>query len=348
MSLELRLTSQRKHGSRDKSSASAGPPHLPQELIDLIIDHLAFDSDFLTLQSCSLAASSWLPRSRGHLFNAVSLEPDDFPQAETHFGHSAPHLAQFVRKLYIRTGATDEEEDEEPVPRDNELTPSLLALFTRVDSLHLVHMRWDDLRPSVRDYFHSGYLELSTLHLGDVEFSKSSHLLHFLRCLPRLTLLHLRRVTWCSKEEGHHHRGPEHSRLAHLREVRVYECTSSAVFICGLFCGGNGEALERIALDWGESENPDVLRRLILTAGESLQTLEVDVSWQGMWRINYPVDHNSLVFCIESAVPLDLGRNCNLEELWGGFRLCSRVLCHLGCARLSFTLCLATPMDSSD
>ncbi|KAF8869067.1 hypothetical protein BD779DRAFT_797413 [Infundibulicybe gibba] len=52
----------------------------PVELTDLIIDHLNDDKE--SLQACSLVCSSWLPRTRHHLFSCfkfrnVPLSPFD-------------------------------------------------------------------------------------------------------------------------------------------------------------------------------------------------------------------------------------------------------------------------------
>ena len=46
---------------------------LPQELIEGIIDYLSDDCQ--TLETCSLVATTWLARSRRHLFSRISLNP---------------------------------------------------------------------------------------------------------------------------------------------------------------------------------------------------------------------------------------------------------------------------------
>ncbi|KAF8201179.1 hypothetical protein K438DRAFT_1965701 [Mycena galopus ATCC 62051] len=47
-----------------------------QELIDEIIDHLAWVSK-KSLKTCSLVSWAWLPRSRSHLFRTCTLSPDN-------------------------------------------------------------------------------------------------------------------------------------------------------------------------------------------------------------------------------------------------------------------------------
>ena len=48
---------------------------LPQEILDLIIDHL--HSDPAALKSCCTISSSWFPRSRKHLFDRVEFRTDE-------------------------------------------------------------------------------------------------------------------------------------------------------------------------------------------------------------------------------------------------------------------------------
>jgi hypothetical protein len=47
------------------------PPHLAQELLDLIVDHLHQDSD--AIQECSFVSKSWIPRASKHLFEKVKF-----------------------------------------------------------------------------------------------------------------------------------------------------------------------------------------------------------------------------------------------------------------------------------
>lgn len=52
--------------------ASSKNSHLPQELVDHIIDHL--HDDPLTLSNCSRVCRGWLPTSRHHFFAKISLK----------------------------------------------------------------------------------------------------------------------------------------------------------------------------------------------------------------------------------------------------------------------------------
>ena len=46
-------------------------PRIPQDIIDKILDHLAADSDFLSLPACALVSKSWVQSCRRHLFCTV-------------------------------------------------------------------------------------------------------------------------------------------------------------------------------------------------------------------------------------------------------------------------------------
>ncbi|KZT06996.1 uncharacterized protein LAESUDRAFT_631847, partial [Laetiporus sulphureus 93-53] len=45
--------------------------HLPQEIHDMILDHL--HADFFTLKVCSFVCRTWLLTTRLHLFHSICL-----------------------------------------------------------------------------------------------------------------------------------------------------------------------------------------------------------------------------------------------------------------------------------
>jgi hypothetical protein len=60
-----------------KTKATA-VPRLPQEIIDVILDHLAANSDFKSLvglRSCAVVSKSWVPSCRRHLFHTILFTP---------------------------------------------------------------------------------------------------------------------------------------------------------------------------------------------------------------------------------------------------------------------------------
>lgn len=204
--------------------------------------------------------------------------PDKFTVQEERF--SSSQAAQYVHSLAIKGGT--ENDDEELEPRDGELSRSLLALFPKVKSITLCRMRWSGLRPEVQTYLLSQLPKLTALQLSDVEFPRLTELLLLARSFPALEKLVLARVVWSIEQSAITRQAYSPPRAPfHLKELSMYECTSPAVFIRSLLPPGYGEGLRRIALEWGEPEDPTILGNLIVNAGPSLGILAIDLSWQG-------------------------------------------------------------------
>lgn len=91
-------------------------PALPQELFDLIIDHL-FD-DLAALRSCALVSSSFLPYSRARIFSHLRVGPLD--------------------RENLRVGPLD---GEHSIDELHKLLGGLPSLAAHVESLHL----WDNI-----------------------------------------------------------------------------------------------------------------------------------------------------------------------------------------------------------
>ena len=87
-------------------------PHLPPELLDLIVDLLHDDHD--ALKACCLISKSWIPRTRKHIFvdivfvNKWDLKwwKDTFPDPSTSPAHYADTL--FIECPYVVTAADAE------------------------------------------------------------------------------------------------------------------------------------------------------------------------------------------------------------------------------------------------
>ncbi|KAL4252283.1 hypothetical protein ABKN59_002565 [Abortiporus biennis] len=288
------LLSRRQEARPQKSK----PPYLPQELIDLVIDQVASGRDLHTLQACSLTATSWLPRSRGHLFSFTYLHPNNFQEMEQRFQSS--DISHYMRNLLLQCGTLDD--DEEVIARDSELNENLLSFLQNVERIELSTVTWIGLRSGVQKRFITGFTAVTVLRLSEVVFNNLTDILTLARSFAHLAKLHLRKVVWhgmdASSPSGSGSNEPPRLHPQRLTDIEIYECTSPADFISAFFSSGSGERLERIAVEWGDNDDPRVLRSLIFTAGESLKILEVDLSWQ------------------EPVVPLDLRRSSNLRELY--------------------------------
>ncbi|KAJ7766356.1 hypothetical protein DFH07DRAFT_352284 [Mycena maculata] len=79
---------------------------LPQELIDLTVDHLR--GDISTLKSCCLAARTFVSSAQAHVFNKIDILPPSLDGARSSpcqklykLLTSSPHLAPLVNELHI-------------------------------------------------------------------------------------------------------------------------------------------------------------------------------------------------------------------------------------------------------
>ncbi|KAJ7766382.1 hypothetical protein DFH07DRAFT_955433 [Mycena maculata] len=78
----------------------------PQELIDLIVDHLS--GDISTLKSCCLAARAFVPSAQAHVFNKIDILPPSLDGARPSpceklykLLTTSPHLTPLVNELNI-------------------------------------------------------------------------------------------------------------------------------------------------------------------------------------------------------------------------------------------------------
>ncbi|KAF4602955.1 hypothetical protein EYR38_003359 [Pleurotus pulmonarius] len=109
---------------------------LPQELIDIVIDHAHNQPE--TLRACSLVSSTWRPAAQFHLHQRVTLQPKVSPThtstPNSHLGcyhristllNTSSHLLPYTRSLIIREGAS---------PWLQRESPGLLTLLERLIS----------------------------------------------------------------------------------------------------------------------------------------------------------------------------------------------------------------------
>ncbi|KAJ7635041.1 hypothetical protein FB45DRAFT_479793 [Roridomyces roridus] len=139
-------------------------PVLPQELLDLVIDHLA--DDLQTLRSCALVSSSVLQYSRVHIFSRLRVGPlnkdnlRDGPLDGDHaigtllklFRHS-PTVAARVKSLHLwdnimrRFSWISAEATPHPVAQFSSFLVSLTRLCITIES-GFVH--WANISPAMR------------------------------------------------------------------------------------------------------------------------------------------------------------------------------------------------------
>jgi len=82
-------------------------PTIPQEIIDEILDHLATNSKFRSLQACALTSKSWVQSCRRHLFHTAIFTSGSVREWFETFPVPEESPAHHVRDLRIYIGGQD-------------------------------------------------------------------------------------------------------------------------------------------------------------------------------------------------------------------------------------------------
>ncbi|KAK0232584.1 hypothetical protein IW262DRAFT_3570 [Armillaria fumosa] len=98
--------------------------HVPPELTDLIIDHLAHDHR--TLASCTLVCKSFFPRSHTHLFSRITIGHPSQPKSARQFLSLLPYVGALVKSLRIEAECGFRDKDERDFMMMNDLIEELL------------------------------------------------------------------------------------------------------------------------------------------------------------------------------------------------------------------------------
>ncbi|KAK0438404.1 hypothetical protein EV421DRAFT_963127 [Armillaria borealis] len=189
--------------------------HVPPELTDLIIDHLAHDHR--TLTSCTLVCKSFFPRSHTHLFSRITIGHPSQPNSARQFLPLLPYVSGLVKSLRIEAecGFRDKDErdlmvmndlidellwktahDKQWVARDPAL-PTILASLPNLASLEIRALRWRNpsrvhqCTPSFEHTLGAVAPQITDLCLDYVHFDSLTGLLNILstfRGLKKLAL----------------------------------------------------------------------------------------------------------------------------------------------------------------
>jgi len=81
-------------------------PRLPQELVEIVIDHLS--KDFSTLRACALASWQFLPACRKHIFGSLVLgsptSNSDAIRRALNFFTTCPHITPYITSVRLVDG----------------------------------------------------------------------------------------------------------------------------------------------------------------------------------------------------------------------------------------------------
>ena len=190
---------------------------LPPELVDCIIDHL--HDDPVTLHSCALVNSTWLPASHYHIFRRVSIRVNEgnYPYNTSCGGEasrlyrivvSSPEIVPYICDLLIyKTKSPDPDlnrmSQEESLPLLLHLLTNLWRLkFKIVDRLieHQLVQWYTHLIDSI--CMASCLPSIVELKLCGLLFDTWEQLLQMFRLFPALKVLHLEKILLVEEEEG--------------------------------------------------------------------------------------------------------------------------------------------------
>jgi len=201
---------------------------LPQELIDGIIDRLSDDRQML--KTCSLVATTWLPRSRLHLFNKISLNNERAGRWCSAIRPGPDGVARLVRTFTLQQAPTHLWLGTKYLDAISDHFSS----FRHVENLSVTWLDLSDFKPGslARHFAHFGS-SLRSLHLSYVSANYST-LITFLQLFPCLGELFIHSPDLCDDNPP-----PRVSRTAPLfrgfLNIEFFNSTSSS-FVSHLAC----------------------------------------------------------------------------------------------------------------
>lgn len=159
------------------------PPHIPLEIIALIIEHAQRDRQVLA--SCSLVCTAWLPFARHHLFSKIMLNIENVSSFIDLVSSSPSALPPFIKRIDIR----DNRENAKWLA-NTQLVSGLKCLAEHVTSLSIT----SDFETPLSNYtlvtFRS-FERLVELKLTECVFGKFSDVQEFICSFPALQMLSL-------------------------------------------------------------------------------------------------------------------------------------------------------------
>lgn len=166
-------------------------PHVPPEIVDMIIDHL--HAERKSLMACSLVDSLWLHAARFHLLSGVAIVIDA-QQLNRESGRSkeplyhlidAPYstIAPYIRHLRLE-GTCDRLIGQRCSAFDQAI--SRLHAFKGIKTLELEDIAWDLISPASRASILNSFPQLSTLAISRMYFHSIDDLLSIIGSFPNL------------------------------------------------------------------------------------------------------------------------------------------------------------------
>lgn len=123
-----------------------GPPLLPQELIDHIIDQL--HNNTTSLKACAVVSRAWLPSSRLHLLSQTQVNESHFHEFFK-FTRDCEHGPQYIRRLTLNGQLSQHTGAPNHVPVTPAVLSSILSHLPHIEHLFLfmVLLREEESNP---------------------------------------------------------------------------------------------------------------------------------------------------------------------------------------------------------
>jgi hypothetical protein len=278
--------------------AGSALSNFPQELIDKIIDHVRWNELHRpgsgVMRTCSLISRTWLPRSRYHLFDHVTLRADrNQPKLFLKLlGSLRGTIAPYVRHLELHEGRATSGWDK------NWLNKGLpqLAVMTAVESICIWHGNFEQLDDTAIAAWFSNLGRVTSLRLEYCSFSSPLQFINMLSSAPHIEHLSLdvvkavprssnktsifpasmferRRLVAYAKKTGPSPASvspPSHA--AHLRVLEMSDCGFMGEFLTWL---QTGVQVDTLRLDIASANNIPAYSELMRMLGSSLAGLDI-------------------------------------------------------------------------
>ena len=281
---------------------------LPQELVEDIVDRLSDDRP--TLEICSLVATTWLPRSKAHIFNRVFLNSDNAkkwcsavrpgPDGPSHLVRTLS-LQQAQGYRWLGTKILDEISDH-------------FSSFRRVENLSITWLDLGDFEPGslTRHFVHFGS-SLRSLRLSYI-CADSSALIAFIRLFPNLEDLLIHTPDLCDDSPPSHVSRPSPPFHGSLNLLSFD--SSSSPFVSHL--AGLDLRFSSISAFNCDFSSGLPLNDLLGASSSSLHSLELEYITFCAYSFPFCASRPSISFLTAECVNVSLMRCENLQDVTVG------------------------------
>ena len=276
-------------------------PFIPQEIWDLIIDHLHDDPE--TLYTCCLVSNAWVLRAKKHLFAKITFIPPDrhIPQWRGAFPDPATSPAHNVRTLSIR----------KPRLITTENTNTLLT-FCGVTHLSVDTDSWQDRGVSLSP-FHGFSPVVRSLRLATtlLRHSEIFDLICSFPLLEDLALIHRGPRSWDEDLSWNH---PSTSpRLTGSLELNPNRMDGIEPTVHSLLNLPNGLHFKRISVLWSSHNDIKSTMDLVSSCSNTLESLDITNHFQCMFSTTTAPDQ---CFTVQiDAFTIDLSNAIKLRDI---------------------------------